>query len=858
LHLLAVLAAMLALIGPVRFVGTPAALIFFFALLMYAAVDLMKISETRSSRESCFYFCRATLYFVGGLVLIILLASFRVYQSKSNAELEGRGTFLPVPPQYDLAKIRGQDIYVSIIFGIMHINLTVLILLPLPVAYGLQASFVKWFPLLRFWVPQSPVWLHRILGYTIIIGLSFTGALWTIFQGAECFTNKTIQACEAFDPETLAGIDVYVLRFHIVWPLGFFFIPLMIYSRYPGTLEGTKRRKTASLAGPVLLGGAVEQAEKKELVASMPKENPNSLRPERDNIPDRKEGGCLSFTYERLLEMVAWVVVISGCIHVIVQRFKIFFPFWFFVAIPLLLHTIFKLRSGLASICGERYGLRKGTELADLVRKSWWEIAYASHVFAFTVMAFWALYYRFEVFYPMLLTWGLYFMDRGFLIFRAYANPTSILVAEGRSSYVVNQGVGATAEPSHVRLLLKKPKGFTYKAGQWCHIAMPSGGKYFGVPDNFLPFLQWHAFSIASKESDEFLEFNIAAFSSGDLLQDQDEVWASKGERASFVKLARRGSWTDWLCPHRVPYFGQDSGKKSSGKAGSASARNRVQQMAVQGNFKAESQGVFLNLQNEDSLSLKTLKPQMQFTGRLWNMVQWLVEEKGRADDVPEQSVYIMGPYGTLPWTVEAHRAVMLIGAGVGYPSTGAMLRQILETNVTLPEGEQTRVCFMWTASKVNQLLLCFPSLLVDLTRYVQARGLEDLKKWLHVKIFISSFEAGEFLSVNPSKALFGKAEAEEMQKSLQQVRNWLLGKDTKKDGDEVIDADGTYMAQGSLGPSFAGILQRSLFTRETVERGDSIGICFCGPAELSTLIRTEVANTNLPIHVEFQSEVSA
>merc|ERR1712176_1413052 len=356
--------------------------------------------------------------------------------------------------------IRGQDVYVSSIFGIMHINLTVLILLPLPVAYGLQASFVKWFPWLRFWVPQSPVWLHRILGYTIIIGLSFTGALWTIFQGAECFSNKTIQACEAFDPETLAGIDVYVLRFHIVWPLGFFFIPLMIYARYPGTLESTSRKKTlSSTSAPGMLEAGSEQGNAKE--------NQNSLRPQRDHVAPRKQGTFLqkfgAFAYERLIEITSLVVVVSGCIHVIVQRFKIFFPFWFFVAIPLLLHALIKIRSAFASVCG----LPRGTELADLVKKSWWEIAYASHVFAFSIMAFWALYYRFEVFYPMLLTWGTYFMDRGLLFFRAWANPTSILVTEGRSSYVVNQGIGANAEPSHVRLLLKKPKGFKYKAGQW-------------------------------------------------------------------------------------------------------------------------------------------------------------------------------------------------------------------------------------------------------------------------------------------------------------------------------------------------------------------------------------------------------
>jgi len=239
--------------------------------------------------------------------------------------------------------------------------------------------------------------------------------------------------------------------------------------------------------------------------------------------------------------------------------------------------------------------------------------------------------------------------------------------------------------------------------------------------------------------------------------------------------------------------------------------------------------------------------------------VQWLVEERGRTGQTPEQKVYIMGPYGTLPWTVSSHPAVMLIGAGVGYPSTGAMLRQTLEDNLHLEEHEQKRVCFMWTASKVDQLLLCFPSLLVDLTRYVHAKGLANLKKWLHVKIFISSFEAGDVLSVNPDKALFVHEDAD-MSKPLQEVRTWLLGSDVVRDGEgqDQIDADGTYIAQGSLGSSFSGILQRSLFTRETIKRGQSMGICFCGPPDLMSWLRSDVANTTLPVQVEFQAEVAA
>merc|ERR1739844_444311 len=127
------------------------------------------------------------------------------------------------------------------------------------------------------------------------------------------------------------------------------------------------------------------------------------------------------------------------------------------------------------------------------------------------------------------------------------------------------------------------------------------------------------------------------------------------------------------------------------------------------------------------------------------------------------------------------------------------MLRRLLHDNLDAPKDEKKSVCFMWTASNVDQLLLCFPSLLVDLTRYVNQKSLEDLKSWLTVKIFISSFDAGDFLNIDPTKRLF--PESQSMAGDLSKVREWLLG----KDGDEN-DSDGTYIAQGSLGASFADI----------------------------------------------------
>merc|ERR1712045_605242 len=123
-----------------------------------------------------------------------------------------------------------------------------------------------------------------------------------------------------------------------------------------------------------------------------------------------------------------------------------------------------------------------------------------------------------------------------------------------------------------------------------------------------------------------------------------------------------------------------------------------------------------------------------------------------------------------------------------GFPSMGAMLRQVLYYNLGLPEERKKSVCFMWTASKVDQLLLCFPSLLADLTSYANQKSLEDLKSWLTIKIFISSFDAEDFLSVNPGPRLF--PDSGKMAGALTKVQKWILGEDTDAHG---TDADGTY-----------------------------------------------------------------
>mmetsp|Transcript_102697 Transcript_102697/g.290421 ORF Transcript_102697/g.290421 Transcript_102697/m.290421 type:complete len:191 (-) Transcript_102697:58-630(-) len=190
------------------------------------------------------------------------------------------------------------------------------------------------------------------------------------------------------------------------------------------------------------------------------------------------------------------------------------------------------------------------------------------------------------------------------------------------------------------------------------------------------------------------------------------------------------------------------------------------------------------------------------------------------------------------------------------------MMRRLLRQSLEEPEKEKA-VCFCWGAASVDQLLLCFPSLLADLARYVYKRSLEDLQRWLTVKIFVSNFKAGDFLNIDPGPHLFPEITGEAkqgMSKALDEVRAWLLGPGVARESEwKYHDQDGTYVVQGSLGASFADILRCSLFVRDqVVAKGRSLGICFCGPPDLCSWLRSDLASNKLPVRTEFVSECSA
>lgn len=264
-----------------------------------------------------------------------------------------------------------------------------------------------------------------------------------------------------------------------------------------------------------------------------------------------------------------------------------------------------------------------------------------------------------------------------------------------------------------------------------------------------------------------------------------------------------------------------------------------------------KSDGQFLELTDAEGNTVRTLKPQDQWTGKLWNLIHCKGEDKER--HLSDEVVRIMGPYGTLHATCKKHNAVMLIGAGVGFPSVGGMLRQILEDNLAANSVDKKQVCFMWACSKVDQLHLCFPSLLADLSKYVRRSSLQHLREWLTVKIFVSKVVQGDVLNVELDEEVTSTCPD-----AFEEVKGWLLnsGISAKSKRGVAFDEDGTYIAQGNLGASFGDILRCSLFIKEkVVEAKRSLGICFCGPLDLCNWLQTDYANTAFPCVREFASE---
>ena len=188
-----------------------------------------------------------------GLLLAIATSFARIAldSSADNSTLQKagvRGTFLPVPPQYNLAGSDIQRRVVPLIYGIMHCNLCLLGMLPVLLTRGLWDFLCRRFPTTRRWMPMHDlVALHKRCGYLLLAGLITAALLWLGAMGWECLMDVglgvetkdgrlTPQSCLAFLPDVqdfFSTVQNVLFLRELVWPLVFGGMPLIALRAAP-------------------------------------------------------------------------------------------------------------------------------------------------------------------------------------------------------------------------------------------------------------------------------------------------------------------------------------------------------------------------------------------------------------------------------------------------------------------------------------------------------------------------------------------------------------------------------------------------------------------------------------------------
>jgi ferredoxin-NADP reductase len=149
-------------------------------------------------------------------------------------------------------------------------------------------------------------------------------------------------------------------------------------------------------------------------------------------------------------------------------------------------------------------------------RRYWFEICFYAHLVVALVTLTLALVGRFCIFYPVILGWGFYFIDRARERL-LHARRAEVVEAECYSRSDRDQ-------PTSVHLQLKPSSDLRVTAGQWLYLQIPAIGH------------TWHPFSICSASADENIHFHIGvrAVSEGDWVEENGTyvlshpTWTSK------------------------------------------------------------------------------------------------------------------------------------------------------------------------------------------------------------------------------------------------------------------------------------------------------------------------------------------
>mmetsp|Transcript_1279 Transcript_1279/g.1715 ORF Transcript_1279/g.1715 Transcript_1279/m.1715 type:complete len:1055 (+) Transcript_1279:212-3376(+) len=167
------------------------------------------------------------------------------------------------------------------------------------------------------------------------------------------------------------------------------------------------------------------------------------------------------------------------------------------------------------------------------LKKYWYEIWFYGHHLIAHVSVVLALIARFEVFFPTLGTWSLYYLDKMREVYFKTAK-TEIVIRPVFVSGEENPDDASSTTihlddkniPNSVRLLIEVPPGFKVNAGQWIYIKVPE-----------ISNIQWHPFSLASASRDSFVELHIG-------IRGRKDQWSKSKDADDPWRMTKDPTWT--------------------------------------------------------------------------------------------------------------------------------------------------------------------------------------------------------------------------------------------------------------------------------------------------------------------------
>lgn len=401
--------------------------------------------------------------------------------------LPGR-TCLSLPAYYDLENVRTQRVLIPCVYACMHGALTALTVMPIPLCYATWTRVVATWPSVRHHIPIDDfVYVHRLLGFTAIGGVTTGAFLWLLAMIPSCAQTWSENACDAFKVSVGDGAftNVLVLRL-IVGPLWLGFLPLMIWADIDWSkVELALLQETQKQQEHLMEHSTIGRMFSSKRLSDDKRVSDDKTH---QNSKVDSEGLC-----DRLVEVIAyWRAHWSVAPAVL----------WFSSAIGLVgASTSFYTTSvGWAPWIGFVIGYLCGHLLmqTQTVRRNWFEICYWSHMVVAYSTILVALIARFDVFWPCIGSWFLVVFDRCVLM-RLARHPFYIQANNCR----VVEGDSKTGRSTKLRLVLRP---VSHESSMTFHAQGASNWIYLRVSDletrgrnafEKRVMRAWHPFSVA-------------------------------------------------------------------------------------------------------------------------------------------------------------------------------------------------------------------------------------------------------------------------------------------------------------------------------------------------------------------------